>query len=127
MFCSALHGLGMCVQLLFHPLHEATVKAVNQNQMKGKTPDTNLIQDSEMKHLVEKFNLMEEMFGKKASDQTAANKQVNQTAQFSWLYFAAQIAQNSAGDKTVEKVLFKAHQVSMRKEHNCLHFQSFDA
>ena len=53
--------------------------------MKGKTPDPNLIQDSEMKHLVEKFNLMEEMFGKKASDQAEANKQVNQTALFSWL------------------------------------------
>lgn len=85
MFCSALHGLGVCVQLLFHPLHEATVKAVNHNQMKGKTADPNLIQDYEMKHLVEKFNLMEEMFGKKASDQMEANKQVNHTAQFSWL------------------------------------------
>lgn len=84
MFCGALHGLGVCVQLLFHPLHKATAKAVNQNQMKGKTADPNLIQDSEMKHLVEKFNLMEEMFGKKASDQMEANKQVNQTAQFSW-------------------------------------------
>ena len=85
MFCNALHGLGVCLQLLFHPLHPETVKAVNQHQMKGKTPDPNLIQDSEMKHLVEKFNLMEEMFGKKASDQAEANKQVNQTALFSWL------------------------------------------
>ena len=75
----------MFLQLLFHPLHPATVKAVNQNQMKGKTPDTSLIQDSEMRHLVEKFNLMEEMFGKKASDQSEANKQVNPTALLAWL------------------------------------------
>lgn len=119
MLCSALHGLSVCVQLLFHPLHEATVKAVNQHQMKGKTPDPNLIQDPEMKHLVEKFNLMEEMFGKKASGQAEANKQVNQTGLFSWSFFAAQPAQNPAGNKTIENELSKAHQVLMRKEHDC--------
>ncbi len=115
------------MQLLFHPLHPATVKAINHNQMKGKTPDPNLIQDSKMKHLVEKFDLMEEMFGKKASDQAKANKQVNPRALFSWLRFAAQIAQNPEGNKTNEKAAFKAQQGSMRKEHNCLRFQSLPA
>ena len=55
----------------------ATVKAINQNQMKGQTPDPQLIQDPDMRHLVEKFNLMEEMFGNKAAGQVEANKQVS--------------------------------------------------
>jgi len=45
------------MQLLFHPLLPATVKAINQNQMRGQTPDPRLIQDPDMRHLVEKFNL----------------------------------------------------------------------
>ena len=65
------------MQLLFHPLLPATVKAINQNQMKGQTPDPQLIQDPDMRHLVEKFNLMEEMFGNKAAGQDEANKQVS--------------------------------------------------
>ena len=66
----------MHVQLLFHPLQEATVKAINQHQVKGQTPDPSLIQDPNMKRLVEKFDLMEEMFGNKAKGQVEANKQV---------------------------------------------------
>jgi hypothetical protein len=65
------------MQLLFHPLLPATVKAINQNQMRGQTPDPRLIQDPDMRHLVEKFNLMEEMFGNKAAGQVEANKQVS--------------------------------------------------
>ncbi len=64
------------LQLLFHPLLPETVKAINQHQMKGATPDPHLIKDPEMQHLVEKFNLMEEMFGNKAAGQVEANKQV---------------------------------------------------
>ena len=45
--------------------------------MKGQTPDPQLIQDPDMRHLVEKFNLMEEMFGNKAAGQVEANKQVS--------------------------------------------------
>lgn len=52
------------------------MKAINQNQVKGQTPDPNLIQDPNMKRLVEQFNLMEEMFGKKAKGQVEAKKQV---------------------------------------------------
>ncbi|KAL3133562.1 hypothetical protein ABBQ38_007410 [Trebouxia sp. C0009 RCD-2024] len=63
------------IQLLFHPLQEATVKAINQHQMQGQTPDPNLIEDPDMRRLVNKFNLMEEMFGNKAKGQVEANKQ----------------------------------------------------
>ena len=44
--------------------------------MKGQTPDPNLIQEPNMRRLVEEFDLMEEMFGKKAKGQVEANKQV---------------------------------------------------
>ncbi len=71
----------VCVlQLLFHPLSPATVKAINQNQRKGQTPDPTLIQNPKVRELVEKFNLMEEMFGKKAAGQVEANKQVSNQA-----------------------------------------------
>ena len=65
-----------CLQLLFHPLDPSDVKRINQQQMKGGTPDPNLIQDPEIRRLTEKFNLMEEMFGNKAAGQVEANKQV---------------------------------------------------
>ena len=64
------------LQLLFHPLDPSDVKAINQQQMKGGTPDPSLIQDPEIRRLTEKFNLMEEMFGNKAAGQVEANKQV---------------------------------------------------
>ena len=64
------------VQLLFHPLDPSDVEAINQQQMKGGTPDPSLIQDPEIRRLTEKFNLMEEMFGNKAAGQVEANKQV---------------------------------------------------
>ena len=56
-----------CLQLLWHPLDPSDVKAINQHQMKGKTPDPALIKDPKIRELTEKFNLMEEMFGNKAS------------------------------------------------------------
>lgn len=65
-----------CLQLLFHPLDPSDVKRINQQQMKGGTPDPNLIQDAEIRRLTERFNLMEEMFGNKAAGQVEANKQV---------------------------------------------------
>ncbi len=74
------------MQLLFHPLPPATVKAINKNQMKGQTPDPQLIQDPEMRHLVEKFNLMEEMFGNKAAGQVEANKQVSHLLNGVWSF-----------------------------------------
>lgn len=84
------------IQLLFHPLLPATVKAINQNQMKGQTPDPQLIQDPDMRHLVEKFNLMEEMFGNKAAGQVEANKQGKRTSNTA-AAAATQGASNDAG------------------------------
>lgn len=67
-----------CLQLLFHPLDPSDVKAINENQMKGRQPDPSLIRDPQIRRLTDQFNLMEEMFGNKAtSGQGEANKQVS--------------------------------------------------
>ena len=67
------------LQLLFHPLLPETVRAINEGQRQGASPDPTLIKDPEMRQLVEHFNLMQEMFGNKAAGQVEANKQIQRT------------------------------------------------
>lgn len=53
------------VQLTFHNLSAASVKAINQVETDGGKPTPELIQDYDVRRLVEKHDLMEEMFARK--------------------------------------------------------------
>lgn len=53
------------MQLTFHNLSAASVKAINQVETDGGKPTPELIQDYDVRRLVEKHDLMEEMFARK--------------------------------------------------------------
>ncbi|KAK9800178.1 hypothetical protein WJX73_004159 [Symbiochloris irregularis] len=62
---SDVEGTAAHIQLTFRTLSVDSVKAINKVQMEGGRPSADLIKEQDVRHLVEKYDLMHEMFSRK--------------------------------------------------------------
>lgn len=61
-----------CLQLTFHELRPETVKQMNEVQMQGKSVSHDLIHDPNIVNIINKFDLADELFPTKTSNEGTA-------------------------------------------------------